>query len=51
MEGIFLHIGLVDLDDGELLWTNSVRSGSLNLRDEQNVTTVIAKIFESYPSE
>ena len=45
----FLHVGFVDIKTGKLLWTNSVFSQSLNLRDQQNVSNIVATLFESYP--
>lgn len=45
----FLHVGFIDINTGNLLWTNSVYSQSLNLRDQQNVSNIVATLFESYP--
>ena len=46
----FLHVGFVDLDSGKILWTNSVFSQTLNLRDQQNVESIVKTLFQSYSS-
>ena len=45
----FLHVGLVDTKTGDILWTNSAISQTLNLRDPDNVDSILTTLFESYP--
>lgn len=46
----YIHIGMVDLRTGDLLWMNSeYREGATNLRDYEDANDVIASIFEWYP--
>lgn len=46
----FIHIGVVDLRTGDLLWMNSnYREGGTNLRDPGDAAKMIDTIFEWYP--
>lgn len=46
----FIHIGMVDLKTGDLLWMNSeYRDGASNLRDYEDADDIISTIFEWYP--
>ncbi|BAU49130.1 hypothetical protein SVA_2582 [Sulfurifustis variabilis] len=46
----FIHIGMVDLRTGDLLWMNSeYREGSTNLRDPGDAAKMVNEIFEWYP--
>jgi hypothetical protein len=46
----FLHVGVVDLRNGDLLWMNSnYRKGSTNLRDPDDAAKMVNTIFEWYP--
>jgi len=46
----FIHVGVVDLRTGDLLWMNSnVRKGSTNLRDPDDAAKMVKTIFEWYP--
>lgn len=46
----FIHIGLVDLRTGDLLWMNSeYRDGSTNLRDPDDAAQMVNDIFGWYP--
>lgn len=46
----FIHIGMVDLRTGDLLWMNSeYRDGSTNLRDPGDAAKMVHEIFEWYP--
>ncbi len=46
----YIHIGVVDLRTGDLLWMNSeYREGASNLRDYDDANEIIAAIFEWYP--
>ena len=46
----FIHIGMVDLRTGDLLWMNSkYRDGSTNLRDPEDAAKMVNEIFEWYP--
>ena len=46
----YIHIGVVDLKTGDLLWMNSeYREGASNLRDYDDANEIIAEIFEWYP--
>ena len=46
----FIHIGLVDLKTGDLLWMNSeYRGGSSNLRDQKDAQSIVDAIFKLYP--
>lgn len=46
----FVHIGVVDLKTGDLLWMNSeYRDGASNLRDYDDANDIISAIFEWYP--
>ena len=46
----YIHIGVVDLRTGDLLWMNSeYREGATNLRDFDDANEVITSIFEWYP--
>ena len=46
----FVHIGVVDLKTGDLLWMNSkYRDGSTNLRDPEDAAKMVDEIFEWYP--
>jgi hypothetical protein len=46
----FVHIGVVDLKTGDLLWMNSeYRDGASNLRDYGDANDIISEIFDWYP--
>lgn len=46
----FVHIGMIDLRTGDLLWMNSnYRDGSTNLRDADDAAKMVNEIFEWYP--
>lgn len=46
----FVHIGVVDLRTGDLLWVNSeFRKGSTNLRDPDDAANMVKTIFKVYP--
>lgn len=46
----YIHVGVVDLRTGDLLWMNSnYREGSTNLRDPDDATKMITEIFKWYP--
>lgn len=46
----FVHIGLIDLKTGDLLWMNSkYRDGSSNLRDGEDAQDMVGEIFKWYP--
>jgi hypothetical protein len=46
----YIHIGVVDLRTGDLLWMNSeYRDGAPNLRDYDDANDIISTIFEWYP--
>jgi hypothetical protein len=46
----FVHIGMIDLRTGDILWMNSeYRDGSSNLRDHEDAGDIISAIFEWYP--
>jgi hypothetical protein len=46
----FIHVGVVDLKTGDLLWMNSnTRDGSTNLRDPDDAAKMVKTIFEWYP--
>ena len=46
----FIHVGVVDLRTGDLLWMNSnVRKGSTNLRDPDDAAKMVNEIFKWYP--
>jgi hypothetical protein len=46
----FVHVGLVDLRTGDLLWMNSDKRGiATNLRDEKDAQAMIDAIFGWYP--
>jgi hypothetical protein len=46
----YIHIGMVDLRTGDLLWMNSeYREGSTNLRDPADAAKMVNEIFEWYP--
>jgi len=46
----FVHIGVVDLRTGDLLWmSSSYREGSTNLRDPEDAAKMVNEIFEWYP--
>jgi hypothetical protein len=46
----YIHVGVVDLRTGDLLWMNSnYREGSTNLRDPGDASMMITSIFEWYP--
>lgn len=46
----FVHIGMVDLRTGDLLWMNSkYRDGGTNLRDPEDAAKMVNEIFEWYP--
>jgi hypothetical protein len=46
----FIHVGVVDLRTGDLLWMNSnYREGSTNLRDPGDAAKMVDTIFKWYP--
>jgi hypothetical protein len=46
----FVHIGIVDLKTGDLLWMNSeYRDGASNLRDYDDANDIVDAIFDWYP--
>ena len=46
----YIHIGVVDLRTGDLLWMNSnYREGSTNLRDPGDAANMVNAIFKWYP--
>ena len=46
----FIHVGVVDLRTGDLLWMNSnYREGGTNLRDLNDATKMVNTIFKWYP--
>jgi hypothetical protein len=46
----FIHIGVVDLRTGDILWMNSdYRKGATNLRKLNDASNIISAIFEWYP--
>ena len=46
----FVHIGVIDLNTGDLLWMNSeYRDGASNLREYDDANDIISAIFEWYP--
>lgn len=46
----FVHIGLIDLKTGDLLWMNSkYRDGSSNLRESEDAQDIVGEIFKWYP--
>lgn len=46
----FIHVGVVDLRTGDLLWMNSeYREGSTNLRDPDDAAKMVNAVFDWYP--
>jgi hypothetical protein len=46
----FIHIGVVDLRTGDLLWMNSdYRKGTTSLRNPEDTEKIISSIFDWYP--
>jgi hypothetical protein len=46
----YIHVGVVDLKTGDLLWMNSnYREGSTNLRDPNDAANMVNTIFKWYP--
>jgi len=46
----FIHVGIVDLKTGDLLWMNSeFRDGASNLRDYDDANDIMGSIFKWYP--
>ncbi len=46
----YIHVGMVDLRTGDLLWMNSnYRTDSTNLRDPEDAAKMVNAIFEWYP--
>ena len=46
----FIHVGVVDLRTGDLLWMNSeYREGSTNLRDPNDAAKMVTAVFGWYP--
>lgn len=46
----YIHIGMIDLKTGDLLWMNSeYRDGASNLRDANDANDIVATVFEWYP--
>jgi hypothetical protein len=47
----FVHVGLVDLRTGDLLWMNSDKRGvTSSLRDKKDAQAMVDAIFEWYPA-
>ena len=48
--GYIIHVGVVDLRTGDLLWMNSeYREGSTNLRDPNDAAKMVNAVFDWYP--
>jgi hypothetical protein len=46
----FIHIGIVDLKTGDLLWMNSdFRKGTTSLRSREDTDNIVGTIFDWYP--
>lgn len=46
----FIHVGIVDLKTGDLLWMNSeYRDDSSDLRESADTTDIVNTVFEWYP--
>ncbi len=46
----FIHVGVVDLRTGDLLWMNrEYREGSTNLRDPNDAAKMVNAVFDWYP--
>jgi hypothetical protein len=46
----FIHVGVVDLRTGDLLWMNTdYRKGATSLRDQQDSSKVVDSVFDWYP--
>jgi len=46
----FLSLGLVDMRTGDLLWVSAdYKGGGINLRNEQDLKSVLAQLFATYP--
>jgi len=46
----FIHIGVVDLRTGDLLWMNSdFRKGTTSLRSSEDAGNIVGSIFDWYP--
>lgn len=46
----FIHIGVVDLGTGDLLWMNSdFRKGTTSLRDAADTDSIVSAVFDWYP--
>ena len=46
----FIHIGVVDLRTGDLLWMNSdYRKGTASLRNPEDTDNIIGSVFDWYP--
>lgn len=47
----FVHIGMIDLKTGDLLWMNSeYRDGASNLREAEDAGVIVTEIFKWYPA-
>jgi hypothetical protein len=47
----YVHIGLIDLKTGDLLWMNSkFRDDSSNLREFEDAQSIVGEIFKWYPA-
>ena len=47
----FVHVGLIDLRTGDLLWMNSDKRGiTSNLREPKDAQAMVDAIFEWYPA-
>ncbi len=44
-----LHVGIVDLSTGNILWANTVVSDSFSLNSDEGSTTLVKTIFKKYP--
>jgi hypothetical protein len=44
-----LHVGMVDLETGTVLWSDTVYSDTYSLRDETAVETMVDQAFSSFP--
>lgn len=44
-----VHVGLVDFETGNVLWTDTVYSDTYSLKNEADVAAMIAQAFSSFP--
>lgn len=50
MDFCFLSTGLIDLETGEVIWTNGSGGGAYSLKNEQHVEEIIDATFHDFPS-